>query len=187
MSSNIRINRICQHCGIEFEAKTTVTQCCGDRCARYYYKARKKAEKVKASNEQTKAIRQRGLEEIKLKEILTVQDVAKLLTCSTRTIYNLINKGTLNGIKFSERKTLLRRSDIERFFDEALQPPPPKPAKPVDIKKCYHMGEIQLKFNISEKALFEMIKRNDIPKTQQGKYVYVSKSKIDKLLNPKNF
>jgi hypothetical protein len=72
MSSNIRINRICQHWEIEFEAKTTVTQFCGDRCAKYNYKTRKKTEKIKVINEQTKAIRQRGLEVIKLKEILTV-------------------------------------------------------------------------------------------------------------------
>ena len=185
MSSNIRINRICQHCGSEFEAKTTVTQFCSDRCAKHNYKARKRAEKVKASHEQTKAVRQRSLEEIKSKEILTVQDAAKLLSCSTRTIYNLINRGTLNGIKFSERKTLLRRSDIELFFDNALKPLEPKPEKPLDIKQCYHMEEIQLKYNISETALYNIIKRNDIQKTQRGKFVYVPKSKIDQLLNPK--
>lgn len=186
MSSNIRINRICQHCRQEFEAKTTVTRFCSDRCSKQNYKDRKRTEKVKVSEEQTKAVRQRALEEIKSKEILTVQDAAKLLNCSTRTIYNLINNGTLNGIKFSERKTLLRRSDIEWFFDNSQHPPPPKPEKPLNIRECYHMGEIQLKYNISEKALYDMIKRNNIPKTQQGKFVYVPKSKIDQLLNPKN-
>ncbi|WP_179412735.1 helix-turn-helix transcriptional regulator [Mucilaginibacter sp. E4BP6] len=185
MSSNIRINRICQQCGSEFEAKTTVTQFCSDRCAKHNYKARKRVEKVKASHDHTKVVRQRSLEEIKSKEILTVSDVAKLLTCSTRTVYNLINNGTLNGIKFSERKTLLRRSDIERFFDNALQPLPPRPEKPLDIKQCYHMGEIQLKYNVSEKALYDMLKRNNIQKTQRGKFVYVLKSKVDQLLNPK--
>ncbi len=29
MSSNIKLQRICQHCGNEFTAKTTVTQYCG--------------------------------------------------------------------------------------------------------------------------------------------------------------
>lgn len=47
------------------------------------------------------------------------------------------------------------------------------------------MGEIQLKYNISEKALYDLIKRNNIQKTQRGKFVYVPKSKVDQLLNPK--
>jgi len=61
MSSNIRINRICQQCGSEFEAKTTVTQFCSDRCAKHNYKARKRVEKVKASHDHTKVVRQRSL------------------------------------------------------------------------------------------------------------------------------
>ncbi|MEO7215481.1 helix-turn-helix domain-containing protein [Mucilaginibacter sp.] len=184
MSSNIRINRICQHCGLEFEAKTTVTKYCSEICGKRNYKARKKDEKVKASNAETKTVREKPMIEILSKEILTVRDAAKLLRCSVRTIYNLVGRGTLNGIRFSERKTLLRRSDIDRFFEDALTPPPKRPEKPINIKDCYHMGEIQLKFNISEKALYDIINRNNIPKIQQGKFVYAPKSIIDQLLNP---
>ena len=46
MSSNIRIPKICQHCGNEFIAKTTKTQYCGDNCAKRAYKARKKKAKL---------------------------------------------------------------------------------------------------------------------------------------------
>ena len=45
MSSNIAIQRICQHCGKEFTARTTVTQYCSDDCAKRAYKARIKAAK----------------------------------------------------------------------------------------------------------------------------------------------
>jgi len=184
MSSNIRITRVCQYCANEFEAKTTVTKYCSDNCAKRHYKARIREVKVQVSNTETRAVLSRPLQEIQSKEILTVRDAAKLLSCSVRTIYNLIDRGTLNGIKFSERKTLLRRSDIDRFFEEATKPIPKRPEKPLDIKDCYHMGEVQLKFNISEKALYDMIKRNRIPKVQHGKFVYVSRSIIDQLLNP---
>ena len=184
MSSNIRITRVCQYCGGEFEAKTTVTKYCTDVCAKRHYKARKREEKVQISNTETNAVLTKPLQEIQSKEILTVRDAAKLLSCSIRTIYNLIDRGTLNGIRFSERKTLLRRSDIERFFEDAVMPIPKRPEKPLNIKECYHMGEIQLKFNISEKALYDIIKRNNIPKIQQGKFVYAPKSIIDQLLNP---
>jgi hypothetical protein len=46
MSSNIRIPKICQHCGNEFVPKTTVTKYCGDDCAKRAYKKRKRDEKV---------------------------------------------------------------------------------------------------------------------------------------------
>lgn len=40
MSSNLKIRRICQHCGQEFVARTTVTRYCGDYCAKKAYKLR---------------------------------------------------------------------------------------------------------------------------------------------------
>jgi excisionase family DNA binding protein len=184
MSSNIRITRVCQYCGCEFQAKTTVTKYCSEVCGKRHYKARKRDEKVKVSNAETKAIVEKPLQEIQSKEILTVRDAAKLLSCSIRTVYNLIDRGTLNGIRFSERKTLLRRSDIDQFFENAVKPVPKRPEKPLNIKDCYHMGEIQMKYNISEAALYQLIKRNKITKVQHGWYVYVSKSIIDQLLNP---
>jgi hypothetical protein len=49
MSSNIKITRICQHCGHEFVAKTTVTKYCDKTCAKRAYKARIKKQKVAES------------------------------------------------------------------------------------------------------------------------------------------
>ena len=46
MSSNIRVPKICQHCGTEFIAKTTVTKFCTDNCAKRAYKVRKRNEKI---------------------------------------------------------------------------------------------------------------------------------------------
>ena len=48
MSSNIKVQRICQHCGNEFTARTTTTQYCGDTCAKRAYKARLRAAKVES-------------------------------------------------------------------------------------------------------------------------------------------
>lgn len=116
MSSNIRLIRICQFCGKEFEAKTTVTQCCSDKCSKRWYKKKKQNEKVEASNVETKRIIMKPLEDIKAKEFLTVRDVAKLLTCSRQTIYNLINNGTLKATNLARKKTLVKRSEIDKLF-----------------------------------------------------------------------
>ena len=49
MSSNIRLEKTCQHCGKKFTAKTTVTQFCSDNCAKRAYKARLRSAKVDAA------------------------------------------------------------------------------------------------------------------------------------------
>lgn len=116
MSSNIQIQRICQHCGNEFTARTTVTQYCGDNCAKRAYKVRQRATKIEGSNVETLRTKLKPIEELKAKEFLTVQEVAKLLNCSIRTTYRLIEQGNIKAINLAERKTLVKRSDIDKLF-----------------------------------------------------------------------
>lgn len=185
MSSNIRVKRLCQHCGIEFEAKTTVTKYCGDPCSKLAYKARLRNEKVKVSNEQVKLAKEKPFQDLRAKDILTVRDAAKILNSSIRAIYNMIDSGRIQATKLSERKTLIKRSEIDKLFEipEGIKfIKSAKQNRPLKIEECYTMSEIQMKFGISEAALYNMIKRNNIPKFQKGKYVYTSKSIIDELL-----
>jgi hypothetical protein len=42
MSSNIRIAKVCNYCGSQFMARTTVTRYCGDICAKKAYKQRER-------------------------------------------------------------------------------------------------------------------------------------------------
>lgn len=117
MSSNIQIQRICQYCGKEFTAKTTVTQHCSDYCAKRAYKARKRAEKIDKSNKETLKIKIQPIEELKAKEVLTVKDVAQLLGCSVRTAYRLIKDEKLKSVNLGTRMTRIKRSDIDRMLN----------------------------------------------------------------------
>lgn len=116
MSSNIKIQKICQYCGNEFTARTTVTKYCSDVCAKRAYKAQKRSEKINASKNETHRIKSYPIEQIKSKEFLTVRDVATLLNCSRQTIYNLINSGNLKAKNIKIKKTLVRRSEIDRLL-----------------------------------------------------------------------
>ena len=185
MSSNIRINRVCQHCGKDFIAKTTSTQYCGDNCAKRAYKARKRAEKIEASNSETTR-KKSNIDEIKQKEFLTVRDASILLDCSRRTIYYLIENGTIKSKNISQRLTRIDRAEIDKLFKKKKLIAPPQKA-PVakfkyKIEECYTIGEVQKKFGISDTALADIVKRNGIPKVKNGWYVYVPKKEIDKLL-----
>ncbi len=116
MSSNIQVQRICQHCGKEFTARTTVTKFCGDDCAKRAYKEKVKNAKIEGSNNETQRIKNKPIEEIKAKEFLTVRQVSKLIGCSRQNVYKLINTGKLKATNILQKKTLVKRSEIDKLF-----------------------------------------------------------------------
>jgi excisionase family DNA binding protein len=118
MSSNIFIQRICDHCSKEFTARTTVTKFCSNPCAKRAYKARKQAEKIKQSDSETLLIKNKPIEDLKAKEFLSVKDIALLLGCSTRTAYRLIDSGKLNAVNLSERLTRVKRAELNKLMEK---------------------------------------------------------------------
>lgn len=118
MSSNIKVQRICQHCGKEFTARTTVTQYCSDTCSKRAYKARLRANKVEESNKETQRQKNQPIEELKAREFLTVTQVSKLIGCSRQNVYNLINTGKLKATNILQKKTIVKRTEIDRLFNE---------------------------------------------------------------------
>jgi len=187
MSSNIQVQRICQHCGKEFTARTTVTQYCSDTCSKRAYKARLKVSKIEASNKQTQRIKNQPIEELKAKAFLSIADTCKLIGISRRTVYRMIERGELITGKAGKR-TIIRRSDLEQLLFEQPRTVAPQPEKQpeqmqFDIADCYNLTEVQDKYGISETALQNLIKRNSIPKIKKGWFAYVPKTVIDKLLS----
>jgi excisionase family DNA binding protein len=116
MSSNIKVQKICQHCGSEFTARTTRTLYCSHKCNSAAYKANKRAAKIEESNAETKRIKSIPIEELKAKEFLSVSEVSKLIGCSRQNIYNLINSGKLKAKNILIKKTIIKRSDLDVFF-----------------------------------------------------------------------
>lgn len=187
MSSNIKVQRVCQHCGKEFTARTTVTRYCSLSCNSKHLKQKAKAKKIEASKAEVKRIILQPIEQLKAKEFLTVRNVATLLNCSIRTAYRLIEQGNIRAVNLAQRKTLVKRSDIDKLFEQPQPVTPQQESEPepvnYDISECYNLTEVQRKYGISDKALHEIIKRNNIPKIKKGWYAYVPKIIIDKLLN----
>ena len=116
MSSKIEVQRICQMCGNEFTAKTTVTRYCSNRCANAANKGSVKALKIALSNKETQAVKNQALEDLQAKEYLTVRDVAKLLSCSARLVYYHIGTGNLKAVNLGQRITRVKRSEVDKLF-----------------------------------------------------------------------
>lgn len=114
MSSNIEVQRICQHCGKEFTARTTQTRFCSHICNSRAYKVSLKSLKVEVSNKETQRIKAKPIEELKAKEFLTVRDVATLLNCSVRSVYYYIKSGNIKAVNLSKRATWVKRSEIDK-------------------------------------------------------------------------
>ncbi|MEM7297050.1 MAG: helix-turn-helix domain-containing protein [Bacteroidota bacterium] len=115
MSSNIRVQRICQHCGSEFTAKTTVTKYCSDNCAKRAYKKRKKEEKIGQSNEETKSIVVKPTLAIQDKDFLSLEEAATLLGVSRTTLYRMRRDGAISFAKIGKKKAISRKS-IDHLF-----------------------------------------------------------------------
>jgi len=186
MSSNIKIQRICQHCTNEFIARTTTTLYCSSRCNSAAYKAKHRAGKVEQSNMETQRIKTQPIEQLKAKAFLSIADTCKLIGISRRTVYRMIERGELITGKAGKR-TIIRRSDLDKLFKEPAnrtpQPEKQPEQKQFDIADCYNLTEVQSKYGISETALQNLIKRYEIPKIKKGWFAHVPKTVIDKLLS----
>lgn len=115
MSSNIRINRICQYCGKEFVARKTTSKTCSDPCAKMLYKQKQKAAKIEKSHIETQQLKAKPIEDLKGKEYLSVTETCKLLGVSRRTIYRIIKRAELKASKIGKR-TIIKRSEIDKLF-----------------------------------------------------------------------
>lgn len=188
MNSNISVSKICVFCGYEFTVHNATTKYCSLKCSSKDYKRRLRNQKIENSNLQTIKIKNKPLIDLKDKEFLTVKQLALLLGFSIKTVYRLINaKKKMNAYNFSDRKTLIRRYDIDALFEKpdigfevVLRPIEQK--KQAEIKDCYSITEIQKKFNISSGILYNLIKRNNISKFSKGKFTYVAKKDIESFI-----
>src|SRR6266705_3405536 len=93
MSSNMRIVKICEFCQNEFVAKTTVTQCCSDACAKRFYKLKRRSGAISRAKVETEVkrrpevfITEQQVRVIQAKEWLTLKEAALLLNVSPLTL-----------------------------------------------------------------------------------------------------
>lgn len=121
MSSNIRINKICKHCGEVFVAKTFKTQFCSHSCNSKDYKKREKIRKIEESKEEYKSdlknskSQSMNMEELKSKIYLSIAEVCLLVGMSDSTIRKFVKEGRLKTIRLG-KKHLILKSQIENLM-----------------------------------------------------------------------
>ncbi|WP_111445793.1 helix-turn-helix domain-containing protein [Breznakibacter xylanolyticus] len=177
MSTTIETERICEYCGGNFVAKTTVTRYCSHKCSSRAYKQRVRNNKIEKSCQETRQTIQKPIEELKAKDFLNMLEVQTLIGVSKRTLYRMIERKELIIGKFG-RRTVVRRSDIETIFGKPYNKPTQKAKTP--ITEFYTLKEAQDKHNIKYDYLNNIIQKHKIPKTTFNGKTYISKVHIDK-------
>jgi len=110
MSSNIRIEKTCEVCGIKYIAKKTITRSCSLTCARLLYKRTKRDEKIEAAIRKEAVVKPFN-PSISQKEFLTIDEACQLINASRWTI----DKGQLKAGKVG-RNTRIPRTAINELF-----------------------------------------------------------------------
>ena len=178
-TSSIRITKICQWCGVEFEAQKVSTKYCSHRCANLAYKQAVRDKRVKQAEAETLSIKLgKPIENVKDKEYLSFAQAGKLLGLSRQAVYNMVKAGNLKASKISSRLSFIRRVDI----DAMLENRPYKTLHPKDtvpITDFYTTAEIKEKFGVKESWIYEIAKEHNIPRTFNRGRTYWSKKHID--------
>ena len=95
-ASNIRIKKICQWCGVEFEAQKVSTKYCSHRCANLAYIQAVRDKRVRQAENETHYVKtEKPVENIKDKEYLSIAQAATLLGLSLQAVYKMIYTGHL--------------------------------------------------------------------------------------------
>lgn len=184
MSSNIKVERICEWCGKKFIAHTTVTRFCSKRCSERSYKERFRQKKMAVSNQETAT--NAANNKWRDKDFLTPTQAAELLGIGRMSIYRYIRNGKIKVVRF-ERKTLISKADIQAMFDY-LSPKESEPKETTEkkgksISDFYTRAEIREKFGVKDSWIYKVVAENNVPKTILRGKAYFSKSHIDRLFS----
>ena len=184
MSSNIRIERICEWCGKQFTAQTTVTRFCSKRCSEHAYKERLRQKKISLSNQET--AQNSREKESRNKEFLTPSETARYLGVGRTYIYDCINRGKIKVTRIG-RKTLISKADIQAMFD-FLTPKESTSTEPAEKKSkslsdFYTRADIREKYGVKDSWIYKVVAENNVPKTIIRGKAYFSKSHIDRLFS----
>jgi len=120
-------------------------------------------------------------DDISTRQFLSVKMTAQLLGASEKIIYGMIKLGKLRSANLSKRKTVIYRQDIDNLF--SLPETVALPEENATLENSYNMAQAQQIFNISEKALYDIVKRHNLKKTKIGKGVYVLKKSLEAIFN----
>ncbi|MDP8217628.1 MAG: helix-turn-helix domain-containing protein [Candidatus Theseobacter exili] len=75
-----------------------------------------KVKKIDKSNTETYKTKTLPIAELNAKPFLNVREASQLIGCSRQTVYYLINTGNLKAKNILKKKTIIKRSEIDKLL-----------------------------------------------------------------------
>lgn len=134
-------------------------------------KIQKKSENNKAyyPKEQVEALLKNRIPDPTITEWYTMEDIEKEYGLKQGYVSNLIYKNPIPKIR-KGHKVLLSKIHFDQLVKE----------KGV-VEEYYTVEEATAKYNITRDALYYHVRKNNIPKKQEGRYVKIAKKELDLL------
>ena len=172
------LKKRCQWCGKYFIAHKMTTLYCSSSCIDKAYKAKKK-QQIKEQVEEEQQSKLPIVGSIGQKPFLSPQEAACLLGVSLPTIYRYMAQGLFKALRTPAR-TIIRRSDLEAWFDNAPAYVKRNNRRHIIEAEAYTMKEICEKYKVTRKVAMRRIEHFDIPKIYEGRNVSFSKTAVDR-------
>ena len=172
----MEIQKRCKYCGRSFIAHKMTTIYCSPSCNNKDYKRPIRQKQIAEFMEKEKQnTPESGI--LGSKEFLTPTEGASLLGISRATFYRYMVNRTIKAVQL-RGKTIIRRKDIERLFDN----PPTYQShseKKQEKREYYTFRQIMEKYKCSKKAIMTRVEKYNIPKVYQGRNCFFDRALVD--------
>ena len=186
----MEIVKKCEWCHKTFIGQMVTARFCSSKCCDQAYRYKRKIQSGKYtpvdSNVDLSTLsrrvneRKQFKESLKDKQFLSPSEAAKLLGVCRSTIYNYLWHQELKAKQF-KGKTIIRRSDIEKLFDDdpSYKRRGNAPKKKKTQNDYYSLKEMMEKFKISKRTVFRRCEQLGIPKIVEGRRNLWRKTDVD--------
>ena len=186
--------RKCAYCGKVFTTNSGMQKYCSEECAEQAKETKKKRQR-----DFLRAVE--PVMELQQQEYLTFSKAAILLGCTRQYVYKLVEQGKLPASRLSSRMALVRKSDIEKMFEDNPYNrvlPCTKPKKSVykkmkspakdkakeeratdEVLEYYSGEEVKQIYKVKQSWLYVSAKRHQIPMCRIAGRNYYCKKHID--------
>ena len=171
----MEVRKICQWCGKPCIAKKTTTCYCSHQCSNLGYKERIRERKRQMRKMQELLQPKQAAEG---QDFFSFAQAAKLMGVTRQYVYKLVKESKLRASRISEKKSLIRRADIELM----LKTKPYErivPKDDFDMSEYYTAEEIAEKYKVNAKWVWTYTRQHKIPKVKVRQFNYYSKKHID--------
>ena len=172
----MEIQKRCKYCGRSFIAHKMTTIYCSPSCNNKDYKRAIREKQIAEFMEEEKK-KTPKVDILGGKEFLTPTEGASLLGLSRATFYRYMSNGTIKAVQF-RGKTIIRRKDIERLFDNPTTYQSHSEKKQ-EKREYYTFRQIMEKFKCSKKAVMTRVEKYNIPKVYQGRNCFFDRALVD--------